>query len=255
MSTSDEVRRKKSFGNSHWDDDGGYSTRINAGNNCKPSGYAEYDNLSGYVDRTYTTTWHDKDGNLWRKTCTVINLGRPDRGTPVDPDAQLDTEPWNDTADRLVVATAGKKDALAEREALLLVRVQAHLRKYGASTAKDLAVSVGIGQPQVANHLRKYTDKYMLLEGSLYLWGLVGVDYGVNPALPQYVVMFRATLLEHGPLTVADLCRLSGVQKGSATTGMARYTNIFAKVGYKTNGRMLTTIWGLVEGIHNEEAA
>lgn len=52
-------------------------------------GDPSYDNLTGYVTRTYQSEWRDIHGNLWRKTCTVINLGRSDAVTPADPEAQM----------------------------------------------------------------------------------------------------------------------------------------------------------------------
>ena len=52
-------------------------------------GVPAYDNLTAYVTRTYQSEWRDIHGNLWRKTCTVINLGRADAVTPADPGAEL----------------------------------------------------------------------------------------------------------------------------------------------------------------------
>jgi hypothetical protein len=145
-------------------------------------------------------------------------------------------------------------NALAERDAQLGERVRAHLLNYGATTARDLAANVGIGIKQVCNHLRKHTDKYVHLMGAHPMWGLVGIDYEVKVTLPQYVHIFRATLEKYGPLTVVELCRLSGIQKGSATVGMARYTDIFVQVTHTVHGRQKAAIWGLV-GIHDQGEA
>ncbi len=65
--------------------------RLTQSNN-KPSRFPEYDNLSGYVVGNYVSYWEDEDGSMYRKTVMVVNLGRPDRGTPADPDAQLKAE-------------------------------------------------------------------------------------------------------------------------------------------------------------------
>lgn len=212
----------------------------------------DYSAFRGRLVGQYTVERHDERRNCTiRTTYEVIDIGRADPLPPADPDAQLGIEPWEADSEPFVTAVRGKKDALAERDGLLMASVKAHLADYGESSVRIIAENVGASSNAVTNHLRKHTGVYVYLGGPRGLWGLVGVEYGLSPSLPQYVYVFRAALQKHGPMTVAELCRVTGIMRGSATVGMARFTDIFVKVGHATRGRMMAAIWGLV-GVHDQ---
>jgi hypothetical protein len=137
--------------------------RTTAGS-CKPSGFAEYDGLTGYVERTYTTTWRDKDGTLWRKTCQVLNLGRPDRGIVVDPDTAIAYEPWQDSKlpmqpnapSAAIEAHHRNKEA---RHDAIQAQLVAYLREHGATSALALVDVVGKDINWVRRHLAEREHK------------------------------------------------------------------------------------------------
>ena len=144
--------------------------------NHKPSGYPEYDNLTGYLERTYQVEWRDKDGIWWRKTCQVINLGRPDRGVPVDVEALEAQEVWGDGE---VTVERGAK---AKRGEVIGMLVDA-LREGGPMTTPRLASRVGRVRQAIQNTLTGRGDLFMRVSGPSKrgvdtTWGLVGVHDG-----------------------------------------------------------------------------
>lgn len=212
----------------------------------------DYAKFTGKIVHVFHTTYYDpKEKVFIKRTVEYIDVGRPSPVEPVDVDSEMASESWNFDNKRVVQAAAGKRNALLERDKILGSRVEAHLRQYGATTARDLAENVGISQKQMATHLREHTDKYVKLEGAYPVWGLVGVDYGIEATMPPYVQMFKAALLEHGPMTMTDLCRAANITKGSASVGMTRFTDIFTCVGYTKRKHLTVAVWGLV-GIHDQ---
>jgi hypothetical protein len=138
--------------------------------NVKPSGFGEYDNLTGYLTREYSVEWEDSSGTRWRKTCTVINLGRPDRGVPVDTPEEEEWDEGGGVANTVVRAKRGAVLAL-------LVEV---LRAYGPRTTPQLAVRVGRARQAIQNTLTARVDLFMKVSGPSKrgvdtTWGLVGV--------------------------------------------------------------------------------
>ena len=146
---------------------------------CKPSGFSEYDSLTGYVERTYATTWRDAQGNLWRKTCTLINLGRPDRGIVVDPDAAMAYEPWEESRSPMqasapsaaIEAHHRNKEARHDAVQALLV---AYLREHGATSALVIVDVVGKEINWVRRHLAEREHKAykrIIVNSHIHLWG------------------------------------------------------------------------------------
>lgn len=141
----------------------------------------EYDGLSGYVERTYTTTWRDTQGNLWRKTCQVVNLGRPDRGIVVDPDAAIAYEPWEESKPPSASRAANAPSAAIEahhankeaRHDALQAKIVAYLREHGATSAGDLAGVVGKGAGWLRIHLAEREHKAyrrIIVNSHIHLW-------------------------------------------------------------------------------------
>lgn len=145
---------------------------------CKPSGFAEYDGLTGYVERTYTTTWRDAQGNLWRKQCQIINLGRPDRGIVVDPDAAIAYEPWQESKPPLSpnapsAAIEGHHRAKAARDAILQAQVLTYMHEHGAVHINDLVNALGRRRDWLYKHLTEYEHKAyrrVIVNANVHKW-------------------------------------------------------------------------------------
>jgi hypothetical protein len=145
--------------------------------NCKHSGFGEYDNLTGYLTRTYTVEWEDRQGTRWRKTCQVINLGRPDRGIPVDPDGAMEAEEWVDDEGQPAKALTHAKQGET------LARLVAALQRRGPCGTVQLAAAINRTGAAIRNTLLRRSDLFVCLERGTRgrgraresLWGLVGI--------------------------------------------------------------------------------
>lgn len=150
-----------------------------SGRTCKPSGFDEYDALTGYVERTYTKTWRDADGNLWRKTTTIVNLGRPDRGVPVDPDAQLAPAPLNSMRDYDGESSLAVRQSKSKaRHSMAQIVMSAYMHKHGATSVEELARHVNMQKEWVRLHLLEREGKVycrIWVNQRHCLWGLVNV--------------------------------------------------------------------------------
>lgn len=98
----------------------------------QPSGFDEYDQLTGYEAGVYASQWADEKGNVYLRTTTIINLGRPDRGVPVDPDRLLGPEPKPERVN-------GQATKLQRAHGQLTRDVIDHLQYYGPARAKEIA--------------------------------------------------------------------------------------------------------------------
>lgn len=135
--------------------------------------HAEYARLTGYVSDQYAVEWEDENGNLWRKTCTVINLGRPDRGVPVDPDEAIKSERWPKDYRQRIPRKPAVPPVNAAQE-----RTVDYLRKFGPSTIPDIAGHFGLYLSGVQKHLTKregHVYERVGKRGRSDLWGLIGV--------------------------------------------------------------------------------
>jgi hypothetical protein len=143
------------------------------------TGMAEYDNLSGYVTQTYVTEWKDIHGNLWRKTCNVINLGRADPVIPSDPDATLQPEKlWsrmtgNDFT-RAANLAAGQARDEARRD-----RIVEYIQAYGPSTLKIMADDLNMVLVTLQKAISRYEGVtfvkvgFVSSSGRAVIWGLI----------------------------------------------------------------------------------
>lgn len=120
--------------------------------NCGHTG-TEYDGLTGYVTAQYTVNWQDTNGIRWRKVCTVINLGRPDRGIPADDvDAAMKPE-------RLPLTPAKRPQKKGKRTAESYSfgkRVAGYLREHGMSSVLHIAQAMDVEQFRVLRHLKAF---------------------------------------------------------------------------------------------------
>lgn len=158
-------------------DDQLYAGRLTG--NCKHSG-TEYDNLTGYVVKEYTMEWTGEDGTRWRKTCTVINLGKPDRSIPVDPDKVMnEQEPLAfrrnpGVAERLAREREERK---AARHAIFVEQIRTFLVEHGPHTARKTCDKLKIPQYAVLEVLREHRDIFTPLGGNRSAWGVVGIHH------------------------------------------------------------------------------
>lgn len=143
----------------------------------------EYHKLTGYLVGTFTRQRYDK-----RRGCTitttyeVVNLGRPERGTPVDPNEAIADDPWERQPyfDAALADNARKVylEQLEARHRAVQLVLMAYLREHGKATVPKLAEVAGRPKPWLSVHLAKF-------EGAIYVrlpkgkrsnyWGLVGL--------------------------------------------------------------------------------
>jgi hypothetical protein len=229
--------------------------------NCKHSGFGEYDNLTGYLTRTYTVEWEDRQGTRWRKTCQVINLGRPDRGIPVDPDGQLGEEDLPEPVSVLYLqrAQAAAKKAAMLRDERSMSKIVAYLKEHGPQPLDVLlGVSEWAGKMQVRDHLQKHKDIYVKFYLKPVIWGLHGQEWqppAKERGKPASAIKIREVLNEHGPMTQAQIKRLVPFDKTAISRELRACRDWFRVVGVRnTDGSYQGRVYGLV-GIHDREAA
>jgi hypothetical protein len=221
--------------------------------NCKPSGYAEYDALTGYVTRTYQTEWTDTSGNLWRKTCTIINLGRPDRGVPVDHEAQIRDEVWVDEAQQQ--DDQRRRDSAIERNRVQRHRVAmeslvAYMQAHGPSPLTELLdVTDWAGKTQLVEHFEMFPDVYLRYWDRPRVWGLHGQSYKHRHEDRPVSARIMDALTEHGPLTLKELEAVTGASRNGINRQLKENAHWFARVAHREQQRQgpAPETWGLVE--------
>lgn len=150
-----------------------HAGRLNG--NCKHSGFVEYDSLSGYVTKEYVSEWTGADGTRYRKVCQIINLGRPDRGVPVDPDKELQYEPLeteDKSCDQNRAAMIAVKEKKAARDVVLIAQMQEALREHGPLSGTYLAKHLGVSQQRVLQLLRRNREQFSCAGGRRPAWSL-----------------------------------------------------------------------------------
>jgi hypothetical protein len=225
---------------------------------CKHTGFGEFDNLTGYLVDTYTVEWMDSSGNRWRKRCEVVNLGRPDRGIPVDPDEAMTPEEFEVAANARAAQETLRAEKVA-RDAALLVQVEKCYREHGALSANQCAEYLKVGKERVLITLRGNPQMFRQLGWKKQEWGLVGVEYGAKKIVPHKNVMAaHKYLLENGPATAHDVAYYLG-RRGrtdSFNASFKRYPDLFCVVDMvpAQGHSMATRIWGVV-GVHEVRVA
>lgn len=141
----------------------------------------EYDNFSGYVTGNYISEWQDSGGTRYRTIVTVVNLGRPDRGIPVDPDGAMVEEPLPYEERSLSTNYRASIVANAERrhsEALEIFT--AYFQEHGPSPVRDLlGLTKWKNRIAINQHFRLFPDVYRYWPGLRY-WGLHGQEAKVK---------------------------------------------------------------------------
>lgn len=220
----------------------------------------EYDNCTGYLVGTYTRTYHDR-----RRGCTVkvefevINLGRPDRGIPVDPDVLLEDEPWEldaglaKAAEAVRVASQARRDAADEK-------ITAHLTEHGPSHLSELLpLTEWDGVWVLRRHLQAHPEMYQSFGFRTGMWGLVGQEWTAaprpQPKITQRAEIIRSYLLKAGPAPAAQIARVIGRDAKQVNNCLVQFTQLFCVVRMRpAQGQTpATRIWGLV-GVHDGEA-
>jgi hypothetical protein len=218
------------------------------GRTVKPSGYAEFDSLTGYVTGNYVSEWKDRCGTRWRTVVTVINLGRPDRGVVVDPDAQLadeflyDDESQKAYAQSIVLNREERHEAAKER-------IVAYLQEHGPVPIEDLcAVGGWKKRPSVKEHLVRYPELYLCFWENPQVWGLHGQTYDPQGKARPVVMKMHDAIIEHGPMTAQEIADATGSSIGRVT-GLLREGAPFVKVGERDSRYkgVVSVVWGLEE--------
>jgi hypothetical protein len=227
---------------------------------CNYSGYPEYDSLTGYVTGTYSREWNDKKGNRWRKTVTIINLGRPDRGIAADDvDEAMSPEPlpyerpsFTDSYRSAIIANAERKHSKA------LELYKAYMLEHGPAPVRDLLrVAEWHNKQQVYKHLRLFPDVYRSFPGNPQAWGLHGQQAKKSrPVYSGLPKLMRDALIEHGVMTANELAAILGYKADTCRQSLCQRENMFVRVRRepRPESKVLSVIWG-VRGVHGEGMA
>lgn len=117
----------------------------------------DYDALHGRLVAEYTVERVDRRRNCTiRTTYEVIDIGRPDRVRPVDPDAQMGSE----------------------RFAEMHMAVVAYLRQYGPTHMRAMADDLEYAKTTLDEFVRQREGRVFCKVGNVgraVLWGLVGI--------------------------------------------------------------------------------
>jgi hypothetical protein len=221
--------------------------------NCKHSGFPEYDALTGYVTQSYQREWQDRSGVRWRKTVQIINLGRPDRGIPVDPDKELEHEPF-DKAENNKAAMSMVKVKKAERDAVLLERMQEALREHGPMSSHACSVRLRVTKERTADLFKRNPQLFCLIRRQDRMWGLVGVEYDeqTGRGLHKTLVATRDYLIEHGPATAPDIALHLNKKGNYFGQLLGRHPQLFyvVRIRPQCGPARPTPIWGVI-GVHD----
>jgi hypothetical protein len=226
-----------------------YPGKLNG--SCNYTGYGEFDNLTGYLTKEYTTEWQDSSGTRWRKTCRIINLGRPDRGVPVDSDEAMTPEPL-EVSKATHASIVARAEQRAGRDAALVERVRACIKKHGAMSATALGGRLKVARERAARVLNDNPSVFRPLGWNDKSWGLVGVEYKEKRTIHKGVNEARDYLLKHGPSTAPDVSRAMGHVGNSMSHLFKHHPDLFCVVSIRpASGRISPTpVWGVV-GVHD----
>lgn len=207
---------------------------------CNHTGYQEFDSLTGYVTGNYSYEWTDKRGTRWRKQVTVTNLGRPDRGIPVDPDAAMTPDYWREELPR------ERKPHDMTGAKLEMMREVLRGRPCKLSDLVELTgLTLGTIKHLLAYHKSNFVVLTQYEDGALY--GLAGQDYSpiLHGSMPRIVEYLRA----NGPSTVAQILRDCGMIHKTFNKARSLNLDVLIECGKVSVGNRPSTLWG-VRGIH-----
>lgn len=138
----------------------------------------DYDAFRGRLIAEYTVERVDKRRNCTiRTTYEVIDIGRPDPVSPVDPDAQMGPESLG--YDRLAAVRAAHARARVvaeERKQRVHDALVAYLQEHGPQPIKTLLdVTEYQGKTAMRAHLASCPETFVRLREIPGIWGLVGI--------------------------------------------------------------------------------
>jgi hypothetical protein len=218
----------------------------------KPSGFREYDNLSGYVTGNYVSEWTDRWGNRWRTITTVVNLGRPDRGIAVDPDDAMTPDVWVDDQQR-EIEQAQRGYAVernrVERHRVAMEQLTAYMQAHGPTVVPELLMVVDwASRTLLTEHLTMFPDVYLRYWDRPQVWGLYGQTY--KRTFDDMPVADRLTqvMTKHGPLTMKELMARTGATREGIRRQLQDRSDLFVMVDRREEKRQgpKADVWGLV---------
>jgi hypothetical protein len=205
--------------------------------NCNHTGYSEFDNLTGYVTKEYTTEWVDPSGTRWRKRCQIINLGRPDRGIVVDPEEAIADEGIDPDGEP-------RKRRKMQRRTLDLTLKMNDLLQVKPMTAREMAQALDIPIRRMDGYLRDHGSSYAVVGKTMneFVYGMPGVVY--KDAHLGRMDKVRAHLREHGPSTIGQMIAALGIMKTTLVQHMQKHEGtVYTRLGGKK--RRDGWLWGL----------
>jgi hypothetical protein len=214
--------------------------------NAKPSGFPEYDSLTGYLERTYTVEWEDSSGTRWRKTCQVINLGRPDRGVVVPPDDEQDDN--TDAVERL-------RQEKLKRDQATLDQLQQILTERGPLSSYKLAKILKRGRFGLVDLMRYRSDVFEHRQKPSSCWALVGQPVEERSYVSPVVEDVRRVLIEHGPMIGAHIADHVGRSRPYVSELLNKHKDVFAVHGMDKEKHKNDSRRWCVVGVHDTEGA
>lgn len=218
---------------------------------CGHTGYAEFDSLTGYVTANYTYEWQDKRGTRWRKQVIVTNLGRPDRGIPVDPDVLIADEymPVGKGAQMEARYRASLAATQERRHGEVLRALGAYMAEHGPAKLQALLPVTGWRDDQtLTEHLRMFPGVYLCYRLVPQVWGLHGQTYVPQGGERSVHTRIWDALLEHGPQTATELSKRVGSAVSSCNNTLRNDKGVtFVRVAMRP-GEFCGTpaaVWGL----------
>lgn len=217
-----------------------------------PSGFPEFDNLTGYEVGVYASQWTDKDGTVYLRTTTIVNLGKPDRGAVLDPDRLLERERLSEGYEWLEVSRNACTNKRLEREQEVAKRIEAYLQEHEPASPRTLWRALGWGETIIRRVLVSNPDKFVQVSHGVY--GRVGHKHEkkITPAGESVI----AYLTEHGPSSVREIADALSIQTNTFHWLNKMYPGLFHTVRIRPAHGISkpTRIWGVV-GVHEQEAA
>jgi predicted transcriptional regulator len=221
---------------------------------------SEFDLFTGRLVTEYTVTKPLRNGGLLCKHVQVIDVGRSDPVTPVDPDGNLHRERLpahiirSSTQEMINATNASHDKARIERHAQLVAIIQ----EQGPVTL--------IKAGQLLNcQAKTIQDTIAVLDGIVVIGRTYpgGIWLGFEGQAPPDIQRPRAPSVqrvydcihEHGPLSISDIAKRTGLDYGTVKTAFMRHRDMFCKLLRPRRDKFHPTFlaYGIV-GIHDQEA-
>lgn len=213
----------------------------------KDSDYAAF---TGRVVQTFTTTYYEPRLKAFvKRTVEYIDVGKPDRVTPVDSEELMTEESWDYEYQGVTEAVAAMKKAKVERDAVLLKEIKAHLATHGPMTPNQIAKGLGCARERVRDLLRDNRGDFVTFLDRHIFWGLPGqthskADHSKDGWL---MIAIRDLLQERGQLTIAEMAQYLGSHPTTIRNSLLKRREWFVVAGIKpaSGGTPASNIWQL----------